>query len=197
MIIKTADYISSFVEWEKCPDSKLPEYAFIGRSNVGKSSLINMVTGRNKLAKVSNTPGKTQCINFFLINENWHLVDLPGYGYAKVSKKEREKWMLMTKAYMSNRTQLVCVFQLIDSRIPPQDIDIEFINWMGSKGVPFVIVFTKNDKPAKNKGNIKAFKNKLKEMWEELPITFVTSSAKNIGQEEILRFIDETNEKIV
>jgi len=193
MIIKTADYTSSYVDWKKCPDQLLPEYAFIGRSNVGKSSLINLLTGRTKLAKVSNTPGKTQCINFFLINENWNLVDLPGYGFAKISKNSREKWMDMTKGYLRNRKNLVYVFQLIDSRIPPQKIDLEFIEWMAENGVPFVIVYTKNDKPAKNKANIVAFEKELLKNWEELPLRFTTSSTTGQGKEEILQFIDEMN----
>lgn len=193
MIIKTAEYTTSYVDWKKCPETNWPEYAFIGRSNVGKSSLINMITQRKFLAKVSNTPGKTQCINFFDINEEWHLVDLPGYGYAKTSRSNRHKWMKMIKDYMENRNSLLYVFQLIDSRIPPQDIDIQFINWMGEKGIPFILVFTKNDHPKKNKGNRQAFEKELLKTWETLPKKFITSSAKNQGGEEILRFIEETN----
>jgi GTP-binding protein len=193
MIIKTADYTSSYVDWKDCPETNLPEYAFIGRSNVGKSSLINMLTGRNKLAKVSNTPGKTQCINFFLINDNWNLVDLPGYGFAKVTKKSREKWMDATKAYMRNRKNLVFVFQLIDGRIPPQKIDIDFIEWMAENGVPFVIAYTKNDKQVKNMANIKQFEKSLLENFEELPIRFITSAEKGLGRDEVLTFIDEMN----
>lgn len=195
MIIKTADYTSSYVDWKDCPETDLPEYAFIGRSNVGKSSLINMLTGRNKLAKVSNTPGKTQCINFFLINDNWNLVDLPGYGFAKVTKKSRDKWMDATKAYMRNRKNLVFVFQLIDGRIPPQKIDTDFIEWMAENGVPFVIAYTKNDKQVKNQANIKAFEKVLLENFEELPISFITSAEKGLGRDDILGFIDQMNDE--
>ncbi|MCB9226669.1 MAG: YihA family ribosome biogenesis GTP-binding protein [Chitinophagales bacterium] len=197
MIIHSADFVSSYVNWLDCPKENLPEYAFIGRSNVGKSSLINMLTDRNSLAKISNTPGKTQCINFFLINEEWHLVDLPGYGYAKVSKKEREKWLQFTKAYIGQRKQLLNVFLLIDTRIPPQDIDIEFANWMGGKGIPFSIVFTKNDKPKKTAKNIEAFNNELLKHWDETPVSFITSSAKRTGREDILDYIDEINQTLL
>ncbi len=197
MNINYAEYILSYVDWRKCPKSDYPEYAFIGRSNVGKSSLINMITQRKALAKVSNTPGKTQCINFFDINKEWHLVDLPGYGYAKTSKKNRVKWMEMIKAYMANRNSLTYVFQLIDSRIPPQKIDIDFINWMGAKGIPFAIVFTKNDYPKKNKNNRKAFEKELLKTWEQLPIRFITSSAKKVGGKEILDFIEVTNQRLM
>lgn len=185
----------SFVDWRDCPDTNLPEYAFIGRSNVGKSSLINMLTGRNKLAKVSNTPGKTQCINFFLINDNWNLVDLPGYGFAKIAKKSRDKWMDMTKAYLRNRKNLVFVFQLIDSRIPPQKIDLEFMEWMAENGVPFVIAFTKNDKQVKYQPNIAEVEKEILKSWEELPLTFITSAEKGLGRDEILSFIDEMNKE--
>lgn len=197
MIIKTAEYTNSYVDWNKCPQTNWPEYAFIGRSNVGKSSLINMITQRKFLAKVSNTPGKTQCINFFDINAEWHLVDLPGYGFAKTARSNRHKWMKMIKDYMENRNSLLYVFQLIDSRIPPQAIDINFINWMGEKGIPFVIVYTKNDHPRQNKGNRIAFEKELLKNWEELPPRFITSAAKNEGGEEILRFIEETNKEML
>jgi len=197
MKVNTAKYILSYVDWKKCPKSNFPEYAFIGRSNVGKSSLINMVTQRRALAKVSNTPGKTQCINFFDINNDWHLVDLPGYGYAKTSKSNRLKWMKMIKDYMVNRESLTMVFQLIDSRIPPQRIDLEFLNWMGSKGIPFTIVYTKNDHPKKNKQNRKAFERELLKTWEELPISFITSSAKNIGGKQILDYIEKINSDLI
>jgi len=195
--VNTAEYILSYVDWRKCPKSNFPEYAFIGRSNVGKSSLINMITQRKALAKVSNTPGKTQCINFFDINNDWHLVDLPGYGYAKTSKTNRVKWMQMIKSYMENREQLTMVFQLIDSRIPPQRIDIEFLNWMGKKGIPFAIVYTKNDHPKKNRNNRKAFEKELLKSWEELPLSFITSSAKNVGGEQIMKLIAETNQSLL
>ena len=196
MEIKTANYILSYVDWKKCPKSDFPEYAFIGRSNVGKSSLINMITKRKALAKVSNTPGKTQCINFFDINNDWHLVDLPGYGYAKTSKSNRTKWMRMIKDYMQNREALTMVFQLIDSRITPQKNDLEFINWMGSKGIPFAIVYTKNDYPKKNKNNRKAFEKELLKSWEELPLSFITSSSKNVGGDQILNYIETVNEDL-
>lgn len=197
MIIHSADFVSSYVNWQDCPKNNLPEYAFIGRSNVGKSSLINMLTDRNSLAKISNTPGKTQCINFFLINEQWHLVDLPGYGYAKVSKKDREKWLQFTKAYLGQREQLLNVFLLIDARIPPQEIDIDFANWLGGKGIPFSIVFTKNDKPQKTEKNIAAFTAELLKYWDETPVSFITSSAKRTGREEVLNYIDEINKSIL
>jgi len=197
MEIKTAKYILSYVDWKKCPKSNFPEYAFIGRSNVGKSSLINMITKRKALAKVSNTPGKTQCINFFDINSNWHLVDLPGYGFAKTSKSNRAKWMKMIKDYMQNRESLTMVFQLIDSRIPPQKIDLDFINWMGSKGIPFAIVYTKNDHPKKNRGNRKAFEKELLKTWEELPKSFITSAAKSVGGEDVLNYIEEINSELL
>jgi GTP-binding protein len=193
MIIHTADFTCSYVDWKMCPSSEEPEYAFIGRSNVGKSSLINTLTERKGLAKTSNTPGKTQCMNFFLINENWNLVDLPGYGYAKTSKSNREVWTKFTKEYLSKRPQLRNTFILIDARIPPQQIDLDFINWMGEKGVPFSIVFTKNDKPKKTLANIEKFKATLMEYWDELPLIFITSSVTNAGREDILQYIDEVN----
>jgi GTP-binding protein len=193
MIIHTADFTCSYVDWKMCPSSEEPEYAFIGRSNVGKSSLINTLTQRKGLAKTSNTPGKTQCMNFFLINENWNLVDLPGYGYAKTSKSNREVWTKFTKEYLSKRPQLRNTFILIDARIPPQQIDLDFINWMGEKGVPFSIVFTKNDKPKKTLANIEKFKATLMEYWDELPLIFITSSVTNAGREDILQYIDEVN----
>ncbi|MGB1247750.1 MAG: ribosome biogenesis GTP-binding protein YihA/YsxC [Chitinophagales bacterium] len=196
MIIKTAEYIDSYVDWQKCPETEMPEYAFIGRSNVGKSSLINMLTGRNKLALVSVTPGKTQCINYFTINDEWNLVDLPGYGYAKTSKKNRAKWLTMIKKYMKNRENLVNVFQLIDSKVPPQAIDIEFINWMGENEIPFTIVYTKFDKPKKSEHNIKSFEDKMLLDWECMPLNFATSSRSNKGRDEILAYITEINSTI-
>ncbi len=196
MIIKTAAFSCSYATVTKCPDAKRNEYAFIGRSNVGKSSLINYVTNYNDLAKVSSTPGKTQLINFFDINESWNLVDLPGYGFAKVSKKDREIFSKMIKNYLSNRTQLQYVFVLIDSRIPPQKIDLEFISWLGENGIPFVIVFTKKDVSRKRSApkNIEAFKEAMLEQWEELPAMFETSAFNRVGKEEILDFIG-ANEK--
>jgi GTP-binding protein len=196
MIIKTAQFSCSYATVTKCPDSSWNEYAFIGRSNVGKSSLINYVTNYNDLAKVSSTPGKTQLINFFDINEAWYLVDLPGYGFAKVSKKDREIFDKMIRAYLKNRAQLQYVFVLVDSRIAPQKIDLEFINWLGEHGIPFAIVFTKKDVSRKRSApkNIEAFKNAMLEQWEELPPMFETSAFNRVGKEDILAFIG-ANEK--
>lgn len=198
MIIKDARFICSNTQVEKCPETDLPEYAFIGRSNVGKSSLINMLTNRNKLAKTSSFPGKTQLINHFLINESWYLVDLPGYGWAKVSKDSREKWGKMIRAYMRLRTNLICVFVLIDSRHEPLAPDLEFIELLGALEVPFVLVFTKTDKQSavKTDQNIAAFSRKMRETWEELPRIFKTSSAEKAGRDEILDFIDATNKQV-
>ena len=195
MHIKSAKFIISSPEVQKCPEPNLPEYAFIGRSNVGKSSLINMLTSRKKLAKISGTPGKTQLINHFLINDNWYLVDLPGYGFAKSSKKDREKWRLMIQKYLIKRKNLLCIFVLIDSRLKPQNSDIDFINWMGLNNLPFVIVFTKTDKlnKAQLTKNINNFKNSLLENWKELPQIFISSAKTKTGQENILDFIDRTN----
>jgi GTP-binding protein len=196
MIIKTAQFSCSYATVTKCPDSSWNEYAFIGRSNVGKSSLINYVTNYNDLAKVSSTPGKTQLINFFDINEAWYLVDLPGYGFAKVSKKDREIFDKMIRAYLKNRAQLQYVFVLVDSRIAPQKIDLEFINWLGEHGIPFAVVFTKKDVSRKRSApkNIEAFKNAMLEQWEELPPMFETSAFNRVGKEDILAFIG-ANEK--
>lgn len=193
MKIKSAEYVGSFVRLEQCPKDKQPEFAFIGRSNVGKSSLVNYLCGRKALAKVSVTPGKTQTLNYFNINEQWYLVDLPGYGYAKTSRSTRAKWSEMIRNFIQKRTRLFYVFVLIDSRIPPQKIDLEFIDWMGSKQIPFCVVFTKTDKPSalETQSNIATFKNKLLESWEELPPVFITSSDKKTGKEEVLQFIEE------
>lgn len=196
MDIHQADFKGSFVEWQKCPESTLPEYAFIGRSNVGKSSLINMLTDRKSLAKTSNTPGKTQCINFFEINNTWNLVDLPGYGYAKTSKVNREKWLQFTKAYLDKRPQLLNTFLLIDARIEPQKIDLDFANWLGEKGIPFSVIFTKNDRLYKTEANVLKFKETLSEYWEELPLFFVSSSTTRLGRDEILNYIDSINHQI-
>jgi GTP-binding protein len=195
MQIKTAKFVISNTDYKKCPAPNLPEYAFIGRSNVGKSSLINMLTNHNKLAKVSGQPGKTQLINHFIINENWYLVDLPGYGYAKVSKKQRGQWQKFIRDYLVNRENLYCLFILVDSRLEPQKIDIEFINWVGKRMIPFAVVFTKSDKLTKNKlaSNIAAYKAELLKYWEELPTTFITSSVDKAGKDEILNFIDNIN----
>jgi GTP-binding protein len=195
MIIKDAVFVISNTQIDKCPAPDLPEYAFIGRSNVGKSSLINMLTDRKKLAKTSSFPGKTQLINHFLINDNWYLVDLPGYGWAKVSKTARESWGKMIKAYMTRRPNLACVFVLIDSRHDPLKPDLDFINTLGSWQVPFVLVFTKADKQSsvKTQQTIAAYRRKLKEQWEELPQMFTTSSETGEGREELLNFIDGVN----
>jgi GTP-binding protein len=195
MIIKEATFIASNTTVDKCPETDLPEYAFIGRSNVGKSSLINMITNQRKLAKTSSFPGKTQLINHFKINDNWYLVDLPGYGWAKVSKESREKWAKMIRAYLQGRKNLACVFLLIDSRHEPQKPDLEFVNQLGSMGVPFVLVFTKTDKQSayKTGTNVTAFKQKLAETWEELPPMFLTSSEERKGRDEILDFIESVN----
>jgi GTP-binding protein len=193
MIIHSAKFTASYPTVGQCPDKKMREYAFIGRSNVGKSSLINYVCNVNGLAKVSATPGKTQLLNYFLINDAWNLVDLPGYGYARVSKKSKAQFAAMIRNYLEKREQLRYVFVLIDSRIPPQKIDLEFIEWLGEKGIPFVIVFTKIDdvkqrEVAKQTG---AFKAAMLETWEELPPMFITSAAKRRGSEDILKFIEE------
>ena len=194
IFVKEAKFIGSFPDVELCPKTKFHEYAFIGRSNVGKSSLINMLIGQ-KLAKISATPGKTRTINHFLVNNSWHLVDLPGYGYAKLPKSERDKFTNLIQNYILQRENLVCLFVLIDSRIPPQKIDLEFLEWLGENEVPFVIVFTKVDKLSKNawNKNFEIYKEKLSENWEILPTIFVTSSEDEIGKEEIFNFINETN----
>lgn len=198
MKVSSAEFVISNTDFNKCPAPDKPEYAFIGRSNVGKSSLINMLTDRTKLAKTSGKPGKTQLINHFLINKMWFLVDLPGYGWAQVSKELKEKWDKMTRNYLLKRENLYNVFVLIDSRIPPQKIDIEFINWLGESQIPFSIVFTKADKPNSTKiqSNIASFRETLKKNWEEIPPMFVTSSAKKIGQSELLEYIVQINESV-
>lgn len=198
MKITSSEFVISNTDYKQCPAPDKPEYAFIGRSNVGKSSLINMLTNKNKLAKTSGKPGKTQLINHFLINKSWFLVDLPGYGWAQVSKELKEKWDIMTRNYLGQRENLYNVFVLIDSRIPPQKIDLEFINWLGEYQIPFSIIFTKADKPnsSKIKSNIATFKSELQKHWEELPPHFVTSSASKIGQAEILDYIDQINQSV-
>ena len=177
------------------PVANMPEYAFIGRSNVGKSSLINMLVNQHGLAKTSQKPGKTQLINHFLINEAWYIVDLPGYGYAKVSKNSRESWEKFIRNYITKRESLQCVFVLIDSRIPPQKIDIEFCCWMGEIQIPFILAFTKTDKQSitKTNQNVALFKKELSGWFEEVPQAFITSAEKLIGRDEILGFIQETN----
>lgn len=199
MLIHSALFVGSFTNIKQCPKPDKPEFAFIGRSNVGKSSLINMLTERKKLARTSNTPGKTQLINHFLINKEWYLVDLPGYGYARVSKTSRKKWEQFIRRYLSQRHNLQCVCLLIDSRIPPQKIDIEFANWMGEMLIPFVIVFTKADKnkPAVLERNIEKFKETFLENWDKMPQSFVSSSTKKTGRDEILDFIHQLNQKFI
>jgi len=195
MLIKTAEYLQSEVDWRKCPVPNLPEYAFIGRSNVGKSSLINMLTNHKGLAKTSSQPGKTQTINHFLINKDWYLVDLPGYGFAKTSKANRAKWQKMISDYLLFRENLQIVFVLVDARLEPQRIDIDFINNLGESGVPFAIIFTKTDKNSAGKtmSNVQKMRNVLSETWEELPTMMKSSAVSGAGRDEILDFIDETN----
>ncbi len=191
MKIKTSQFITSSSKIIQCPEAKLPEFAFIGRSNVGKSSLVNMLTDRKSLAKVSGKPGKTQLINHFLINNAWYLVDLPGYGWAKVAKSEKQKWGVMIHDYILERETLMCLFVLVDARLTPQPIDVEFINWLGEKGVPFAIVFTKADKQSKNKtqSSVAKYKKQLSISWEELPVMFTTSSFTQQGKEALLEYI--------
>jgi len=198
MNIKSATFCVSSPNYRKCPDDGRPEYAFIGRSNVGKSSLINMLTGVKGLAKTSGRPGKTQLINHFLINNEWYLVDLPGYGYARTSKSSREKWSTMMRDYFLHREALTNVFVLIDSRIPPQRIDLEFIAFLGTNGIPLAIVFTKTDKEKQREvmSNIKAMKKALSELWEELPPMFLTSSLTGYGREALLGSIEQINEEL-
>lgn len=196
MLIKTAEFVISSARADQCPPTEgRPEYAFIGRSNVGKSSLINMLTGRKKLAMTSSTPGKTMLINHFAINNEWFLVDLPGYGYAKRGKKEMEKLRNLIEYYVLERKELTCLFVLIDSRLTPQRIDLEFIQWLGEEGVPFSIIFTKADKnkTGELRKNVNCFLDELRKEWEELPQHFVTSSAQGRGRDEVLDYIDQIN----
>lgn len=198
MEITSAEFVISNSDYKKCPNSQLPEYAFIGRSNVGKSSLINMLTNKKNLAKTSSKPGKTLLINHFLINQTWHLVDLPGYGYASIGKDMRQKLKEIIEGYLLYRPQLTNVFLLVDSRHSPQKIDMDFMQWMGENEIPFAIVFTKIDKlsQTKSKGNIEKYKDSLAEVWETLPKIFVTSSEKQQGREELLDYIDEINRSL-
>jgi GTP-binding protein len=193
MKIVNAEFISSYADVSKCPPPDKPEFAFIGRSNVGKSSLINMITGQRKLAKTSVTPGKTQTINHYLINELWYLVDLPGYGYANVSKSTRAGFGAMIENYVTKRENLTSLFILIDSRLPPQAIDLDFIEWAGNKEIPLALLFTKIDKLSRNdlNKNLKVYERKLLTRWEELPTTILTSSETKSGKEEILTLIQE------
>ena len=195
MVIKSAEFVISNSRVEKCPTTGLPEYAFIGRSNVGKSSLINMLTARKGLAMTSQKPGKTQLINHFIINDAWYLVDLPGYGYARLGKDSRDSLRRMIEDYVLERKELVLLFVLLDCRHDPQKIDLEFIQWLGEEGVPFALVFTKADKLSKGRlaANVEAYKAKLREEWEELPPIFVTSSEERMGRDELLGYIEETN----
>ena len=193
MTIKSAEYTISSARVQQCPAGDLPEFAFIGRSNVGKSSLINMLTGRSNLAKTSSTPGKTVLINHFLINAQWYLVDLPGYGYAKRGMQQRDELQRMISGYILQREQMMNLFLLIDSRHEPQRIDLEFIEWLGENGIPFSIVFTKADKLSKGKlaANVKQYLSELSKQWEELPPHFITSSETKLGRDEVLDYIEQ------
>lgn len=194
-MIKSAQFVISNSDVRKCPQDNRPEYAFIGRSNVGKSSLINMLTDKKRLAMTSATPGKTLLINHFLINDEWYLVDLPGYGYAKRSKSQSEKLQQIISGYILGREQMTCLFVLIDCRHEPQKIDLEFIEWLGENGIPFSIIFTKADKLTRTAlaNNIAAYKKRLLEEWEELPPIFITSAESKTGREELLQYINEIN----
>lgn len=192
MILKTAEFVKSSQYLEQCPQPDMPEFAFIGRSNVGKSSLINMLVEKKDLAKTSSQPGKTQLINHFLINEEWYLVDLPGYGYAKTSMENRKKWRKMIEDYLLKRVNLLTVFVLVDSRLEPQKIDLEFINFLGENQVPITLIFTKTDKQSvkKTEESLERFKESLSEYWEELPEIILTSSEKRVGRDEVLETIE-------
>ena len=198
MKISSAEFVVSNTDFRKCPATSFPEYAFIGRSNVGKSSLINMLTGRKGLAMTSATPGKTLLINHFIINNNWYLVDLPGYGYAKRGQKMQERLQYIIRSYILYREALTCLFVLVDSRLEPQRIDLDFIEWLGENGIPFAIVFTKADKLSKSQLslNVEFYKKKLSETWEEIPPVFVTSSQDKTGKEELLDYIDSINKSL-
>jgi len=198
MQIKSAEFVVSNQDVAKCPNNNIPEYAFIGRSNVGKSSLINMLTDRKSLAKTSGRPGKTQLINHFIVNDNWYLVDLPGYGYARVSKSTKKVFQKFITAYFEKRKQLVSAFVLVDIRHKPQPIDLEFMQWLGENTIPFSIIFTKADKlkPKAIENHIEDYKNILLETWEEMPNYFVTSASKKIGKDTLLEYIDSINKEI-
>lgn len=198
MIIKDAQFVISNTDYRKCPQDGKPEYAFIGRSNVGKSSLINMLTNRKGLAMTSSKPGKTQLINHFVINNEWYLVDLPGYGYAQRGKEGRAQIRKIIDSYIINRIELTCLFLLLDCRHEPQDIDIEFMNWLGESGIPFSIIFTKTDKISKGhlKDNVDNYTSKLKETWEEIPPIFYTSSEQKMGGDELLNYIEQINKDL-
>ncbi|WP_300675046.1 ribosome biogenesis GTP-binding protein YihA/YsxC [Soonwooa sp.] len=196
MLIKTAEFVKSSGKWQDCPDPNLPEYAFIGRSNVGKSSLINAMMNHKDLAKTSQTPGKTQLINHFLINDEWYLTDLPGYGYARVSKNTRKDFEKLITNYILNRKNLVNLFVLVDVRHTPQKIDLEFMQWCGESGIPFSIVFTKADKlkPGGAQRNVDTYETELLKTWEEAPQMYITSAEKKQGGDEILSYIQQTNQ---
>lgn len=196
MLIKSANFVKSSSKWQECPEPNIAEYAFIGRSNVGKSSLINAMMNKKDLAKTSQTPGKTQLINHFLVNEEWYLTDLPGYGYAKVSKSQRKDFEKLITNYILNRKNLVNLFTLVDIRHTPQKIDLEFMEWCAESGIPFSIIFTKADKLKPNAvtQNVETYQQKLLETWEELPELYITSAERKEGGENILNFIEHTNE---
>ncbi|NGX83481.1 ribosome biogenesis GTP-binding protein YihA/YsxC [Aequorivita sp. KMM 9714] len=198
MHIKSAEFVMSNSDVDKCPKDRLPEYAFIGRSNVGKSSLINMLMLRKNLAKTSGRPGKTQLINHFLVNKNWYLVDLPGYGYARVSKSSKKTFQKFITDYFAKREQMILAFVLVDCRHEPQPIDLEFMTWLGENGIPFNIIFTKADKlkPMALERNLKAYTDKMLETWVEMPKYFVTSASNSVGRDELLNYIDELNSNI-
>lgn len=199
MIIKTAEFVISNTDISLCPKDGRPEYAFIGRSNVGKSSLINMLTDHKKLAKISGKPGKTQLINHFLINDEWYLVDLPGYGYAKASKTSRYQWEKFISDYLVKRDELLNIFVLLDARLEPQKIDMEFMNWCGEEGLAFSMVFTKIDKLSSTalQKNLAKYKKEMLKQWEELPPVFTTSSESKFGREKILNMIEQINKSVV
>ena len=198
MIINSAEFQCSSPRADMCPQTDLPEYAFIGRSNVGKSSLINMLTSRNKLAMTSSTPGKTMLVNHFIINKEWYLVDLPGYGFAQRGKREMDKLWNLISHYVLEREQLTCLFVLIDIRHEPQQKDLDFFQFLGENGVPFAIIFTKADKISRQKiqSSVKAYLNVLGEMWEELPPHFITSATSKMGKDDVLNYIDEINKNL-
>jgi len=195
MEIRKAEFVVSNTDVKKCPKTHFPEFAFIGRSNVGKSSLINMLVGKKDLALTSSKPGKTQLINHFLINDSWYLVDLPGYGYAKVARSSREQWEAFIANYILDRENLVCLFVLIDSRVPIQPIDAQFMKWLGEHEIPFCILFTKTDKLTKNElaKNLKEYENRMLGLWEEMPDNYISSAEKKTGREEILNYIEENS----
>ena len=198
MIINSAEFQCSSPRADMCPQTDLPEYAFIGRSNVGKSSLINMLTGRNKLAMTSSTPGKTLLVNHFIINKEWYFIDLPGYGFAQRGKREMDKLWNLISHYVLEREQLTCLFVLIDIRHEPQQKDLDFFQFLGENGVPFAIIFTKADKISRQKiqSSVKAYLNVLGEMWEELPPHFITSATSKMGKDDVLNYIDSINKNL-